>query len=52
MKDRFSTTSQLELTRRDILKGAAAVGGGSGSRPRSSAASPTAQAPTSCAATA
>ena len=28
MKDRFSTTSQLELTRRDLLKAAAAVGGG------------------------
>src|SRR4051794_8697472 len=29
MKDRFSTTSQLDLTRRDLLKGAAAVGGAS-----------------------
>ena len=28
MKDRFSTTSQLELTRRDLLKTAAVVGGG------------------------
>ena len=27
MKDRFSTTSQVELTRRDLLKSAAAVGG-------------------------
>jgi hypothetical protein len=33
MKDRFSTTSQLELTRRDMLKAAAAVGGGAALAP-------------------
>ena len=51
MKDRFSTTSQLELTRRDMLKGVAAAGGQRPS-PRSSAASPRPWRPNPCAATA